>query len=75
MDKEDGVKRWKARAIAGGKEPTELVLARKQGEGFTVSMNGTTCEITILYVANNTVALLIETPEKNLVLRKELVEC
>lgn len=68
----DKVSSWKARAVLGGKEPTQLVLARRVGESFTVNMNGTECEVTVAQIAGNSVALLIETPEKNLILRKEL---
>lgn len=72
---EDSVKRWTARAVCGGSDPTQLVLARMVGQSFTVNMNGTACEITVLHIAQNSVALMIETPEKNLILRKELASC
>ena len=70
---QEAVKRWRARAIAGGKDATQLVLARRIGESFTVELNGETVEVTVCSVHTNTVALLIETAEKNLVLRKELL--
>lgn len=56
----------------GGKDPTQLALARRIGESLTIEMNGTKAEITIVFIANNSVGLLIETPERNLILRKEL---
>lgn len=74
-EKESSLERWRARAVLGGKDPTQLILARCVGQSFTVDMNGTTCEITICHIANNSVAVLIETPERNLVLRKELAGC
>lgn len=65
--------KFKARAILGGKKPTELVLARLVGESFIVFVGDEQVEITLAYIANNSAALLIETAEKNLVLRKELL--
>lgn len=72
MDKD--VKRWKARAIMGGKDPTQLVIARKIGESIFVTLNGALLEITVASIGGNSVALLLETAEKNLILRKELVD-
>lgn len=65
---------WKARAIAGGKDPTQLVIARHVGESVLVTLGGETLEITVVKVANNSCALLFETAEKNLILRKELID-
>lgn len=71
---QDSVARWRARAVLGGRDATQLILARKVGESFRISMNGTEAEITVAMVGGNSVALLIETPERNLVLRKELAD-
>lgn len=71
----ESINRWKARAIVGGAEATQLMLARRIGESIIIEMNGTICEVTVCHIANNSVALMVETPEKNLVLRKELVPC
>lgn len=68
------VKQWKARAVAGGKDPTQLVIARLVGESILVHLNGEVLEITVAYIANNSVAIMLETAEKNLILRKELVD-
>lgn len=73
MAKEDQrVKRWRARAIMGSKEPTQLVLARRVGESFTVRIGDDLVEVTVASIGQNSVALVVETSEKNLVLRKEL---
>lgn len=58
----------------GGKDPTQLVIARKIGESIFVTLNGALLEITVASIGGNSVALLLETAEKNLILRKELVD-
>lgn len=67
------IDRYRARAILGGKDPTQLLLARKIGESFIVLIKGEPVEVTVAYIATNSVALMVETAEENLVLRKELL--
>ena len=67
------VKKWRARAVAGGKDPTQLVLARRIGESFLVELNGQVVEVTVCPIHQNSVALMVETAERNLVMRKELL--
>jgi sRNA-binding carbon storage regulator CsrA len=72
---ENGVKRWKARAVLGAERVTGLTIARNLGQTVIVEMNGERLEITIACIASNSVALLLETSSKNLILRKELDDC
>lgn len=65
--------RYRARAIMGQKDKTQLVLARKIGEGIVVFIGDQKVEITLAHIATNSAALIIETAEENLVLRKELL--
>ncbi len=68
------VKQLKARAVGGGNDPRSLDLARKVGESTVIYLNGEVLEVTVICIANNSVALRFETAEKNLILRKELVD-
>jgi sRNA-binding carbon storage regulator CsrA len=66
------IKQWKARAIGGAKEKRVLVLARMIGESVIINLNGEILEVTVAKIAANSVALMFETAEKNLIMRKEL---
>lgn len=68
-----GVKQYKMKALLGGKDATQLVIARKLGESVKVFLNGEELEVTLVHIGNNSVGLMFETAEKNLILRKELI--
>ena len=72
MSNEQNPKTWRARAVCGGKNKTQLMLARFVGESVIVKIGGEILEVTVIRVDNNSVALMFETEEKNLILRKEL---
>ncbi len=67
-------KQWKARAVCGGADKRQLVLARQLGQSIVVRLGKEEVEITLVAIAENSVAIMLETAERNLIMRKELID-